>query len=609
MPTTRRRRISPKMIVGTVLVGLILLFVVFVPIFDNTDPTAIGPDVLQGPSAAHWLGTTQTGEDVFAQLASGGRVSLMVGALAGVIATLIAMVIGILGGYKRGRLDGGLSVLTTVFLVIPGLPLLIVIAGYLPSKGMASVAVVIAITSWATGARSIRAQTLSIRARDYVTAARAGGETRLRIVFFEILVNETTLVTTIFLFTVIAGVLTEAGLSFLGLSSLTTVSWGTMLFFAQNAQALLLGTWWWFIPPGLLIALFGMGLALINFGFDELANPRLRTRRIRADATMAMPAPAAEGTGTAPDGSRQLPGGEAGDTRTGQLDQPAEKPQESVTLRGRRRITAQPVLEIANLSVDYAGGSRAAPAVRDVSFTLHRGELLGLAGESGSGKSTLTNAIARLLRPPGEVTGGTALFHSADGVEPTDIFAMSPAALQKFRWAELSMVFQSAMSSLNPVMRIGSQFDDVLRTHRPQMSRGERSARSMELLRRVSLDPTLVRSYPHELSGGMKQRVAIALALALSPQVVVLDEPTTALDVLVQRQILEELIKLQRQDNFAVIFTTHDLSLLLELCDTIAIMREGRMVEVGSVEEVRHAPQHPYTATLLSSLRDLGVGV
>jgi ABC-type dipeptide/oligopeptide/nickel transport system permease subunit len=344
------------------IVGLILLFVIVAPILDSTSPTALGPDVLAPPSSAHWLGTTQTGEDVFAQLAHGGQVSLMVGALSGLIATVFAVLVGVISGYTGRAVDAVLSTVTMIFLVIPGLPLLIVIAGYLPSKGMAAIAVVIAITSWAVGARSIRAQTLSLRSADYVVAARASGEVTWRILVREIVVNEVTLIATTFLFTVIAGVLTEAGLSFLGLSSLTTVSWGTMLYFAQNQQALLLGAWWWFVPPGLCIALFGTGLALVNFGLDEWANPRLRR-------------PAAS-------------------ERT--LDEPVAE-QGSAADAAPADLSAQAVIAVRDLSVVY--GTR--PAVRGAGLTIHRGEILGLAGESGSGKSTLTNAIARVLRAPG----------------------------------------------------------------------------------------------------------------------------------------------------------------------------------------------------------------
>jgi peptide/nickel transport system permease protein len=207
----------------------------------------------------------------------GARVSIGVGLLSAVIATVLSVAVGLIGGYAGGVVDEVLSLLTNIFLVLPALPLVIVLAGYLPSRGVTSVAAVIAVTGWAWGARVLRAQTLTLRGRDYVQAAKASGERAWRIIFAEILPVEFPVIATSFLATVLAAILAEAGLSFLGLANLSTVSWGTMLYFAQNNQALLVGAWWWFIPPGLCIALIGAGLGLLNFGIDEIANPRLRT--------------------------------------------------------------------------------------------------------------------------------------------------------------------------------------------------------------------------------------------------------------------------------------------------------------------------------------------
>ncbi|MEV4223859.1 MULTISPECIES: ABC transporter permease [unclassified Nonomuraea] len=266
-----------KIKIGAGILAFFALAAILGPLLIDADPAATSDAGLQGPSAAHWLGTTQTGQDVLVQLVYGARVSLGVGVLSAVIATVLAVAVGLVGGYFGGAVDEVLSVLTNIFLVLPALPLIIVLAGYLPQRGVASVAVVIAVTGWAWGARVLRAQTLSVRRRDFVEAARAGGEGAFRVVFFEILPVLLPVIATSFLATVVAAILAEAGLSFLGLADLSTVSWGSMLYFAQNGQALLIGAWWWFIPPGLCIALIGTGLALVNFGIDEIANPRLRT--------------------------------------------------------------------------------------------------------------------------------------------------------------------------------------------------------------------------------------------------------------------------------------------------------------------------------------------
>lgn len=258
------------------------------------------------------------------------------------------------------------------------------------------------------------------------------------------------------------------------------------------------------------------------------------------------------------------------------------------------------VLEIRDLSVDYLSGGGAVHAVADVSLDLRRGEILGLAGESGSGKSTLANAVARLLRPPAAITSGSVVYRRQDG-SSEDVLALGRKELRAFRWKELAVVFQSAMNALNPVSTVGAQIDDVLRIHRPGMSRNDRAERAVELLQRVGISADRRRAYPHELSGGMRQRAAIAIALALNPEIIIMDEPTTALDVVVQRDILHEIRALREEYGFAVVFITHDLSLLMEISDRIAIMYAGRVVETGGARAIHTSPRHPYTLGLLRS--------
>lgn len=275
-PIWPRELRSAKFLVGSGMVAFFVLMGIIGPLIYHVDPSALSRDVVSPPSFNHLLGTTQSGQDVLAQLIDGTGESLLVGFVAGVLAMVLSVLIGLLGGYVGGVVDESLSALSNIFLVLPALPLVIVLAAYLPSKGWISVALVISITGWAWGARLIRVQTMSIRQRDYVDAARASGESVMRIVFREILPNQIALISSTFLFTVIAAVLTQAGLAFLGLSDVSSWSWGTMLFWAENQSALQLGAWWWFIPPGLCIALLGTGLALMNFGIDEYVNPRLR---------------------------------------------------------------------------------------------------------------------------------------------------------------------------------------------------------------------------------------------------------------------------------------------------------------------------------------------
>jgi peptide/nickel transport system permease protein len=269
---------SRRMLAGSVIVGVFVLAGIAGPVFIH-NANALGHPDWAAPSPRHWLGTNELGQDVFAQLVVSARASLEIGAGAGLVATVVSVVIGIGGGYAGGFADEALSLLSNVFLVIPTLPLVIVILAYVKAGGVLPLIVIIALTSWAASARVLRAQTLSVRNREYVLAARAGGERAWRIVAVEILPNVLPVILSNLIFAMIFAILTQASLAFIGLGDPTLLTWGNMLNIAYNDEALSFGAWWWFIPPGACIALLGMGLALINFGLDEVLNPRLRVYR------------------------------------------------------------------------------------------------------------------------------------------------------------------------------------------------------------------------------------------------------------------------------------------------------------------------------------------
>ncbi|PJJ72834.1 peptide/nickel transport system ATP-binding protein [Diaminobutyricimonas aerilata] len=260
---------------------------------------------------------------------------------------------------------------------------------------------------------------------------------------------------------------------------------------------------------------------------------------------------------------------------------------------------SDPLLTVRDFSVVY-DVEPPVEAVKHVTLELQRGEILGLAGESGCGKTTLAYGVQRLLRAPAVITSGSVVFHDASG-EHVDLNALDVEQMRRFRWDKISMVFQGAMNALNPVTTIGAQLDDVFLVHRPDMSRLERRAACAKLLDIVAVGRERLRAYPHELSGGMRQRVMIAMALALRPQLMVMDEPTTALDVLVQREILRQISQLRHEFGFSVIFITHDLPLLLEISDRIAVMRAGEIVELAPARQLWEHPQHEYTRKLLAS--------
>jgi len=268
------------------------------------------------------------------------------------------------------------------------------------------------------------------------------------------------------------------------------------------------------------------------------------------------------------------------------------------TVAPTESVSGEPLVSIEELAVEYVTASRTVRAVDGVSLTIGRGEIFGLAGESGCGKSTMANAIMQMLRPPARVAAGRIVF---DG---QDLSTLSEEQLRRFRWRNVSMVFQSAMNALNPVMRIGDQFVDMMQAHE-RISKRHALDEAGQLLEVVGIDRRRLRSYPHQLSGGMRQRVIIAMALALRPELVIMDEPTTALDVVVQREILQQIRDLQAELGFAVVFITHDLSLLLELAHRVAIMYAGEVVESATATELRTSPKHPYTIGLIESFPPL----
>ncbi|MHB1986384.1 MAG: ABC transporter permease [Acidimicrobiales bacterium] len=278
-PRAMRFPRSPKVIAGLVIVMIFALLTLVGPWIApyNPNSTAFVPNL--HPSAAHWLGTTSLGQDIFSQLLAGARATMVVGFVAGVVATMLATIIGVTAGYVGGATDDGLSLMSNVFLAIPGLPLLIVIDSYLPAGGRSNsllLGAIISLTGWAWGARVFRALTLSLRNRDFIEASRIIGERRLRIIFVEVVPNLLAVLASSFLFTILYAIGAYVALAYIGVTSTAVWNWGTMLYWAQANNAPLANEWYWFMPPGICIALVGMGLALLNFGIDEFINPRLR---------------------------------------------------------------------------------------------------------------------------------------------------------------------------------------------------------------------------------------------------------------------------------------------------------------------------------------------
>jgi peptide/nickel transport system ATP-binding protein/peptide/nickel transport system permease protein len=558
----RAIRRNKKAVAGVVILLVFVVFSIFPGQIAPYDPSAkIFPPAL-GPSWHHLLGTTAYGEDIWSQLVWGTRLSLVIALAVGGVATALAVLIGVSAGYLGGATDGFLSLVTDVILVLPIFPLIIVIAAYEKNAGLLTLIVVLGVLGWSYGARQLRSQTLSLRRRDFLESARVRGERSSYVILHEILPTMTSLIVATFLGSALYAVLTAAGLQFIGLGDPNSQSWGTMLYWAQNNDALLAGIPLWAIAPGVCVALLGAAFALLNYAFDEISSPALRVRKL--------------------DRAR-LPKVE-----------PVHEAPEAVA------DADESVLKVENLTVAYATDAGPVVAVDHVDLELARGEFLAIVGESGCGKSTLLYAIARLLGAPmaGEIVGGRVIFQGRD------LVLLEEKQLRAVRWRDLSVVMQSAMNALNPVLTVAEQMRDACRAH-SNWSRAEIEVRSREVLRLVSIDPVHLHSYPHQLSGGMRQRAMIAMALLFTPDLVIMDEPTSALDVVAQRSLMMQIKELQEELGFAVIFVTHDMSLVSHFSDRLLVMYAGQVAELAKTSELFERPLHPYSQGLLAAFPSL----
>ncbi len=576
--------------VGAILVLFFLVLSIFPGQIAPYSPSAESFLPSLSPSAAHWLGTTSFGQDIFSQLIWGARQSLIIAFAAGGIATLVAVLVGVAAAYLGGVTDGILSTVTDILLVIPIFPLFIIIAAYLHSAGLLDIIIILGALNWSYSARQLRVQALSMRNRDFLKAAGVRGERARYIIAAEMLPSMSSLIVAAFCLNAVFAVLTAAGLQFIGLGDPNAQSWGTMLYWSYQQAALQSGLALWAIMPGVCIALLGGSLALINFAFDEISNPALRpVRRVsRPREVHSVPGSVAERATTAPepDSSTVASSSLATSTDVRELDVASG-------VNGRNS-SGSLLLTARNLSVAYATDDGPVVAVDDVDLDLHRGEFLAVVGESGCGKSTLVFAISRLLTPPAAITGGSVTFRGQEMAQ------MSDAELRLLRWRDFSVVMQNAMNALNPVMTVGQQMRDACKAH-SSMSNSEIAQRSAEVLRLVSIDPIHLGSYPHQLSGGMRQRAMIAMSLLFTPDLVIMDEPTSALDVVGQRSLMRQIKELQDRLGFAVIFVTHDISLVRHFSDRLMVMYAGQVAELGVTSTLFDTPRHPYARALLEA--------
>jgi oligopeptide/dipeptide ABC transporter ATP-binding protein len=470
---------------------------------------------------------------------------------------------GIVAGFYGGRVENVLMRLTDIMLVIPDLPLIVVIVA-LSKPSLFNIIFVIGILGWTTTARIVRSQTLAVKSRKFVLRARAIGAGNRHIIVNHILPLVMPLLVVNAILVISLAILNESTLSFLGLGDPTSLSWGQMLNFAFTRGAMSAGAWWALFAPGVGIVWVVLSLTLLGHGLEQVLNPRLESHHL----SMARLSVKKEANVS-----------------------------HASTIAGNGPV----VLDVQNLSIHYVtdDGRPPARAIENVSFQLHEGELMGLVGESGCGKTTLAMALTRLLPAAGQIVNGKVLFNNIDLTEASE------EELSNVRWNGISIIFQGAMNALNPVRTVGDQIAEAIRKHIPIESERQLQNRVVELLDLVGIAADHKDHYPHQYSGGMRQRAMIAMALSCTPQVVIADEPTTALDVMIQAQILELLDNLRKKLGLAIIFVTHDLGVVAEMCDSVHVMYGGVTAEYASVDTIYNEPRHPYTQELLKAFPDL----
>jgi len=558
-----RRPGSCIALIYLVVVGLAAIAAPLVAPFDPYKQDLV--HTTQTPSGSHWLGTDSYGRDLLSRLIFGGRTSLGVAVCVVGAALIVALPIGLIAGYKGGRIDGLLMRLTDAALSIPAIVLALAIAGAL-GPGVTNGAVALSIVYVPSIVRLIRGEVVQLRHETYVEASKVAGTGTWRILLRRILPNIRSTLLVASAFWLGTALLAEAALSYLGVGAQApTASWGNML--RQAYDNSLFTSAWQSIVPGMAIALtilafntLGDGLRDVLGAGDSRAAVRRGVRRVR---TTRRPRP-----GT--------PADSAG--RSGATDTDA-------------------VLAIDGLSIAFATPGGEDQVLSGVSLTVGPGEVVGLVGESGSGKTVTALSILRLLPSSARIVSGSIQFQG------TDLLTLRRKELTAVRGAGIGMIFQDPLTALDPSFTVGHQLAEAMLLH-GRCSAREARRRAVEMLDRVQIPAAAqrVRDYPHQLSGGMRQRVMIAMALACEPKLLIADEPTTALDVTVQAQILDLLRQLQSELQMSILFVTHDLGVVSGFCDRVSVMYAGQVVETAPAPDFFARPLHPYGEGLITAV-------
>jgi len=557
----RRNRLAVfGLAVVVVVVGLALI-TPFLPLPDP-DLTDLANRLKPPLSAGAPLGTDHLGRDILARLMWGTRVSLAVGIVATLVAALFGSTIGIVAGYRGGRIDNLLMRGIDMLMAFPYMLLALTIVAVL-GPGLMNALFAIAIVNIPFFARNVRGVSVGVAAQEFVDAARLSGLGEIRILWSELLPNVMPVIVITMSTTVGWMILETAGLSFLGLGAQPPqADLGSML---GDGRKLMIVAPHMATIPGLVIFVLVMGINLIGDGIRDVLDPRLRSGALTRPSAATAVSP------------ERVPCGAAA-------------------------AAENALLEVRGLATGFHIGGEVYRAAEDVDLVVRPGECVGIVGESGSGKSVTALSLARLVAtPPGRIDGGRVLFHGADLMEAP------MAALRAVRGEDIAYVFQDPQTTLHPLIPVGAQIAEAIRAHHA-LSRAAARSRAIALLEKVGIAnaPARAGAYPHQLSGGMRQRIGIAMALANGPELIIADEPTTALDVTVQAQVLRLLDDLRREEDAALLFITHDFGVVSTICDRVLVMYAGRVVEVGTAEAILGEPRHPYTRRLIDCVPRLG---
>ncbi|MBN6362191.1 dipeptide/oligopeptide/nickel ABC transporter permease/ATP-binding protein [Providencia huaxiensis] len=549
---------------GLFILVIIMLLAFLAPWLPLADPdkTDLVNRLLPAFSPDHLLGTDHLGRDILSRLLWGTRVSLLVGISATFIAAIFGTLIGLVAGYVGHRTDTLLMRCIDMLMAFPYILLALAIVAVL-GPGLLNALYAIALVNIPFFARNIRGLTVGLRDRDFIQAARLSGKNHLQVLLTEVLPNVLPIIVVTMSTTIGWMILETAGLSFLGLGTQPpNADLGSML---GQGRAQMFVAPHVALVPGIMIFLIVISFNLLGDGVRDILDPRLKSGALQRSQPM---------------------------TQTDRVNIPAKTGDK------------QAVLEVKELSVAFRQGNQLRPTVKGISFTVGAGECLGLIGESGSGKSvTALSVMGLLASPPALITAGGIY------VEHEEMLSLPLSVMQRRRGAKVSYIFQDPLTTLHPQFTIGVQLREAITAHQ-SLSLYEAKNKAIELLDSVGIPDAQERfgAYPHELSGGQRQRVGIAMALANDPVLIIADEPTTALDVTVQARILELLNQLRRERGVALLFITHDFAVINQICDRVAVMQQGEIVETGDTQTVLRQPQHPYTQRLIASVPKLGEG-